>query len=172
MRTIAKTRSSLFQFTVTLDIDIERAVGQYVRDLIVGEERFERTEPDHVVAEIGGKGYFLSLLSWTRSSVAISLTRFAISTRKMARGMRPATVGSIRDITAVRIRSLNVPGKARSAPGGEDSSVRSGTRTRPGRRSSGRRGPKPVELIRSVSTMAFARALAPKFLPPEPKPPR
>src|SRR5215469_2815105 len=62
MRAIAKTGSSLFQFTVTLDIDIERAVGQYVRDLIVGKERLERTEPDHVVAEIGGKRYFLQFI--------------------------------------------------------------------------------------------------------------
>src|SRR5215471_18644479 len=62
MRAIAKTGGGLFQFTVALDIDIERAVRQYVRDLIVGEERFERTKPDHVVTEIGGKRHFFELI--------------------------------------------------------------------------------------------------------------
>src|SRR6201987_5150074 len=58
----------------------------------------------------------------------MALTRIATSARNVRRGMRPATVGSIRDIRIERTRSFRSsrPGKARNpSEGAEANNVRS-----------------------------------------------
>ena len=62
MLRIAKAGRGLFQLPIPLDIDIKRAVHQNIGDFLVIEERFERTKPDHVVAEVSGERHFFQLI--------------------------------------------------------------------------------------------------------------
>src|SRR5260370_29916685 len=62
MLAIAKGGGGLLELSSPLDKDVERAVRQYVSDFVVVKERFERPEPDHVVAEVSGERHFLQLV--------------------------------------------------------------------------------------------------------------
>src|SRR5260370_18846767 len=62
MLAIAKAGGGLLQLASPLDKNVERDIRQYVSDFIVVQERFERPEPDHVVAEVSGERHFLQLV--------------------------------------------------------------------------------------------------------------
>ena len=105
------------------------------------------------------------LLSWTRCSVAISLTSLAIFGPQCGARMRPATEGSIRDIRAVRIRSFSSltrpdrrPARNSAAPSGTRTSSGAAARRRGGRsRPSSFREPPPPLALGYCAARNFAR---------------
>ena len=71
---VAEPRVGLFQLAVPLDVNIVRPVDENVGDLVVVEKRFERTRARPCRRSVRSARAISSIsLSWTRSSVAISL---------------------------------------------------------------------------------------------------
>src|SRR5262249_22348706 len=50
---ITKPRCRLFELAASFDVDVERSIRQDVCDFVVIEERLERSQTNHVVAEVG-----------------------------------------------------------------------------------------------------------------------
>ena len=59
---ITKPCGSFFELAAALDVDVKRSVRQDVGNLVVIEEWLKRPQPDHVVAEVGGKRRFLEFV--------------------------------------------------------------------------------------------------------------
>ena len=59
---ITKPRSRLFELAASFDVDVEWSICQDVSDFVVIEERLERSQTDHVVAEVGGERGFLEFV--------------------------------------------------------------------------------------------------------------
>ena len=51
---IAKPRGCLLPLAMALDMDFERSGGDDAGDVIIMEERFERSQADHVVGQLAG----------------------------------------------------------------------------------------------------------------------
>ena len=62
MRGVAKPGAGPFELAAPLDIDVEGPVHQDVGDRVVLEERFERSQTDHVVGQLAGERAFLDLV--------------------------------------------------------------------------------------------------------------
>src|SRR6516162_357395 len=61
---IAKPGVGPFELAVPLDINRERAVRQNVGDVVVGEKGLERSQPDHVVGQLGGERVLFDLVEF------------------------------------------------------------------------------------------------------------
>ena len=98
----------LFELAAALDKDIERPIDQHIGDVVVFEKRFERTQPDHVVGQLGGERSLLHLVELD-ALLGRDLADQLGDLRPAGCGarMRPATEGSMRDISAVRICSFS-----------------------------------------------------------------
>ena len=59
---IAELRACFFQLAMSFDVDIERSIDQDVGDRFILEQRFERTESNHIVGQFGGERCFLDLV--------------------------------------------------------------------------------------------------------------
>ena len=59
---ITKPRCCLFKLAASFDIDVERSIRQDVCDFVVIEERLERSQTDHVVAEVGSERSLLEFI--------------------------------------------------------------------------------------------------------------
>jgi len=58
----AESSGRSFELAAALDKNIEGPVDQHVGDVVVFEEGFERSKPDHVVGQLGGECSLLELV--------------------------------------------------------------------------------------------------------------
>ena len=163
---VAKAGAGLLELAVPLDKDRERAVDQYVGDVVVFEERFERSQPDHVVGQLGGERRFLELVELD----ALLGRDFA----DQLGSLRPATLRA----------ACGRPPMGRSAPSAPCGCAPSDRSARPDRRSalgacspgiedehrlrlgsSTMRRPKPDVIISPTSTIGAVRAPGPRSRP-------